>query len=256
MQNSVQKVKSVRFGSGTLSISSDNWANWINLGALKDATLNVTKSIIEFVVDNAKLPPKVKIDEAVFSANLYEVVLENLQLIDGIATYSTVDGTPVTITAEAHGTGWVVSTPLKLTNKNGDNTSVTSIVVKSWATTLTLGTDYTVFIQAGYTYIMPTQANAGVITVGYSYTPLASKQQLYKDIVKTLATNRFKFVNVDEDWKEFGVEFYEWFNRAGLEATFLPDNTTDDALNIPMEIKAFPLAGSQNLFRIFDEQDV
>jgi hypothetical protein len=46
---------------------------------------------------------------------------------------------------------------------------------------------------------MPIQANAGVITVGYSYTPLASKQQLYKDIVKTLATNRFKFVNVDED---------------------------------------------------------
>jgi hypothetical protein len=47
--------------------------------------------INELVLDNAKLPPKVKLDEVVFSANLYEIALENLQAIDGFATYSTVD---------------------------------------------------------------------------------------------------------------------------------------------------------------------
>lgn len=224
---------------------------------MKDATLNVTKSIIEFVVDNAKMAPKVKIDEAVFSCNLYEIALENIQAIDGIASYSTVDGTPTNVTGEAHGTGWVVNTPFKLAKKNGDNSIVTSIVVKEDGDALTANTDYKAFKGAdGYTYILPLTSQTGVITADYTYTPLASKEQLYKDIVKTLSLSRFKFVNVDEDSKEFGIEFYEGYNRAGIEATFLPDNTTDDALNIPIEIKAFPVAGSQNLFRIFDEQDV
>jgi len=257
MQNSVQKVKSVRFWSGVLSMSKDDGATWINLGAIKDANLNVTKSIIEVVMDNAKMPPKVKIDEAVFSANLYEIVLENLQDIDGIATYSTVSATLQTVVAEPHGTGWTINTPIKTNYKNANNTAVGSIVVKNNSTTLTLNTDYRTFVGAdGYTYILPVTAQTGAITFGYTYTPLASKEQLYKDIVKTLATNRFKFVNVDEDGKEFGVEFYEGYNRAGIDATFLPDDTTDDALNIPVEIKAYPVVGSQNLFRIFDEQDV
>lgn len=257
MQNSVQKVKSVRFGSGTLKMSSDDGASWVNLGALKDANLNVTKSIIEVVMDNAKMPPKVKIDEAVFSCNLYEIALENLQAIDGMAVYSTVNATLQTVVGEAHGTGWTINTPIKANFKNANNTAVGAIVVKNNSTTLTLNTDYRTFVGAdGYTYILPVTAQTGAITFGYTYTPLASKEQLYRDIVKTLATNRFKFVNVDEDGKEFGVEFYEGYNRAGIDATFLPDDTTDDALNIPIEIKAYPVSGSQNLFRIFDEQDV
>lgn len=257
MQNSVQKVKSVRFGSGTLSISTDGGSSWTNLWALKDANLNVTKSIIEVVMDNAKMPPKVKIDEAVFSANLYEIVLENLQAIDGISTYTTVDGSATPVTGEALGTGWTVDQPIKLANKNGDNTEVASIVIDADAVALVLDTDYRVYVGSdGYTYIYPLTAQTGVLDADYTYTPLASKEQLYRDVVKTLATNRFKFVNVDEDGKEFGVEFYEGFNRAGIDATFLPDDTTDDALNIPIEIKAYPVTGSQNLFRIFDEQDV
>jgi hypothetical protein len=108
----------------------------------------------------------------------------------------------------------------------------------------------------GYTYIMPIASATGVITADYTYTPLANRTQLYQDIIKTLSRNRFKFVNTDSNGKEFGIEFYEGYNRAGIEATFQPDETTDDAMNLPIEIKAFPVAGSQNLFRIFDEQDV
>ncbi len=257
MQNSVQHVKSVRFGSGTLSYSVDDGATWVNLGALKDANLNVSRSIIEVVMDNAKMAPKMKIDEAVFSANIYEIVLENLQAIDGFATYSTVAGTLETVVAEAHGTGWTINSPIKADYKNASGTTVGSIVVKSGVTTLVLNTDYRTFVGAdGYTYILPVTAQVGAITFGYTYTPNASKQQIYADVVKTLATNRFKFVNVDENAKEFGIEFYEGYNRAGIDATFLPDDTTDDALNFPIEIKAFPVVGSQNMFRIWDEQDV
>lgn len=202
------------------------------------------------------MPPKVRIDEAVFSASIYEFVLENLQSIDGIATYSTVAGTLQTVTSEAHGTGWTINTPIKTNYKNANNTIVGSIVVKSGATTLTLSTDYRTFVGAdGYTYILPVTAQVGAITFGYTYTPNASKEQLFKDVVKTLATNRFKFENTDENGKIFGIEFYEGYNRAGIDATFLPDDTTDDALNMPIEIKARPVTGSQNLFRIYDEQD-
>jgi hypothetical protein len=44
--------------------------------------LSVTKAITEIVLDNAKLDPQVKIEEAVISANLYEIALDNLQTID------------------------------------------------------------------------------------------------------------------------------------------------------------------------------
>jgi hypothetical protein len=59
----------------------------------------------------------VQIDEAVFSCNLYEVVMENLQSIDGIAEYSTVDATQQTVTGEELGTGWTVDQPIKLKHK-------------------------------------------------------------------------------------------------------------------------------------------
>jgi len=256
MQNSVQKVKSVRFGSGILSISKDSGSSWTNLGALSNASLNVTKSIIELVVDNAKLPPKVKVDEAVFSANLYEFALDNFQDIDGLADYSTVDGTPVPVSGEALGTGWTVDQPIKLENKNGDNTEVASIVIDADGSPLVLDTAYRVYVQDGYTYIYPLTAQAGVLDADYTYTPLLNSEQLYKDVIKTLATSRFKFENTDEEGRVFGIEFYEGYNRAGIEATFLPDDTTDDALNLPIEIKAFPVTGSQNLFRIYDEQNI
>ena len=225
------------------------------MGEFKDANLTVAKIISEVVFDNAKMKPKVKIEEAVFSCNLYEIVLENLQAIDGIASYSTVDGTPVNVTSEAKGTGWTVGSPIALSHKNGDNTIATSVVVKNNGTNLTANTDYRLFLENGITKILPITSQTGAITVAYTYTPSASKEQLYRDVVQSLAVNRFKFVNTDEYGKEFGIEFFEGYNRAGIEATFQPDETTDDALSLPIEIKSFPVSGSQNLFRIYDEQD-
>ena len=97
-------------------------------------------------MDNARMKPKMKINEAVFSAKLYEFVLENLQTIDGFSTYSTVAGTLTTVVAEAHGTGWVINTPIKADFKNANNTSIGSIVVKAGAGTLVLNTDYRTYV--------------------------------------------------------------------------------------------------------------
>lgn len=255
MQNTIQKANSIRFGSGILYVSQDNWSSWINLWWLKDAKLNYEKLIIEVVVDNAKLPPKSKPWDVVFSANLYEVALDNLQIIDGVATYSTTSASPVSITGEALWTWWTVDNPIKLKNKNGDNTEVDNIVIDADGSPLTLNTDYRVYLMDWYTYILPLTSQSWVLDADYDYTPLANKQQIYQDIIKTLATNRFKFENTDWDGKKFVIEFYEGYSTSGIEATFLPDETTDDAMNIPLEIKAYP-STNQNLFRIYDEQDL
>jgi hypothetical protein len=42
----------------------------------------VDKIIKALVFDNAKARPKVKINEVVFSASLYEIALDNIQKID------------------------------------------------------------------------------------------------------------------------------------------------------------------------------
>jgi len=254
MQTSVQKANAVRFGSWVLNISTDNGSTWINLWALKDAKLVVDKIIKELVFDNAKAKPKVKINEVVFSSTLYEIALDNLQKIDWLADYITVDWTATNVTWEALGTGWIVWTPIRLKNKNGDNTIVTSIVVKSGATVLVAWTDYDTYIYDGYTFILPKTAQTGVLTSNYTYTPLVRKEQIYKDIQKYLALNMFKFSNYDENGKEFGIIFPQGYNKAWIDAQFQPDDSTD-TMGLGIEIKAFP-DGTNELFRIIDEQDV
>ena len=115
----------------------------------------VDKIIKERVFDNAKMEPKVKINEVVFSCNLQEIALDRMQTIDGFANYSTVDGTEQTPTGEAHGIGWVVGEPFKLNNKNGDGTIATAITVKEDGSALTDSTDYEAYVHDGETYILP-----------------------------------------------------------------------------------------------------
>jgi hypothetical protein len=92
-------------------------------------------------------------------------------------TETLVAGTPVVITAEAKGTGWVVWKPFKLNNKNGANTVVASITIKAGWSALVLNTNYAIFVwdwtngDLGYTYVTPLTANALAITADYTYTP-------------------------------------------------------------------------------------
>lgn len=106
--------------------------------------------------------------------------LDSIAVILG-EPYVSVAASPVTVTAEAHGTGWTQGAPFKLTNKNGDNLTVGSIVVKEDSVALVLNTDYRTFVgdgdngDLGFTYITPITAQAGVITVDYAYTPSATR---------------------------------------------------------------------------------
>lgn len=260
MQNTIQKTAALRFWSGILSVSTDDGATYTNLWGLKDAKVTVKKKIKEMVLDNARMPPKIKIEEIKLSATLYEIVLANLNSIDGFADYSSVTGSATPVTAEAKGTGWTIGKPIRLNYKNGANTQVASIVVKAGGSALTVSTNYVIYVgdgtngDLGYTYVVPVTASALAITVDYSYTPYQRNEQLFKDVEKYLSTNRFKFVNLDANGKEFGIEFYKGYNVGDTEFAFKSDDDTD-AMGLWIEIKAFP--NSSNAFmRIWDEQNV
>ena len=96
-------------------------------------------------------------------------------------TDADIAGTPVSVTTEALGTGWTIGQPIKLANKMGDNTTVTSIVIDADGSPLTVTTDYTSYVgdgingELGYTYIVPVTAQTGVLDADYDYTPNASE---------------------------------------------------------------------------------
>lgn len=116
-------------------------------------------------------------------------------------TVTNVASSPTNVAGENKGLASAVwnpanSAPIKLANKNGNNTVVTSIVVKQGATyggasTIT-ATDYQVTLGTdGYTYIVPIVAGkSNTIWVDYTYTPNASKvtslQVKYRDLPRLL----------------------------------------------------------------------
>jgi len=129
------------------------------------------------------------------TATVASLDLEMLSdLINAEYTLST-SGTE-TVTAEAHGTGRVVGTPFKLTNKDHDETLVASVVIKEDNVALILNTDYRIFLgEDGFTYIFPLTAQTGVITADYEYTTPGAEDMHVENKNVTIPRTAFKFVS-------------------------------------------------------------
>lgn len=139
-QTQVQKTKAIRFGSGILKIDGTN------LGLLDNAQMVVAFNVVQLRAHNGYLPVKKKIENVEFTAELYEVHLDNLEKIDSHGVLSNTAGSVVNVTGEALGTGWTIGSPIKLANKNGTNTEVGSIVIDADASALSSGTDYEIYV--------------------------------------------------------------------------------------------------------------
>jgi hypothetical protein len=262
-QTDVQKVDSIRFGSGVIEV--DAGAGFVNLGAMDSAVLTVEKTVRQFIAANAKLPPKSSVTNVTFAFNMYELDMTFLNLVNSDTELSNIAGTPVSITTEALGTGWTVGNPIKLANKNGDNTVVTSIVIDADATPLVLNTDYAVYVgdgsngELGYTYINPLTAQAGVLDADYDYTPNASKELAFGDQLRDVDLYKFRFTHTNDEGKIFRIDFFKAYNSEGLTIAFQGDEDEDPA-NTPVTITAFPDSSvvdrKENLFKITDEISV
>ncbi len=255
MQTSVQNSRSIRLGSGTLSIDG------VNVGALEKAKLDVTFKVLQLKADNARLTPRKSIDKVQFSANLFEILLANLEKIDGFGTATDTAGVSTPVTAEvlrASG-NWASSEAIFFANANGDGSQVASIVVKNGATTLTAGTDYAVVVENGKTGVVRigtalTLSGIG-LNVGYSYVPNAKKTYTFNDVVKAIGFYEVKFENVDENGKKFSITIPKGFNTENLTLEFPSDEKLDEAMKYPVKFEAYP-DSSNRLLVIDDEQAV
>lgn len=254
MQTQVQKENSVRLWNWVLKVNN------VNIGLVKDAGLETETLVGQIKGHNGKLPPRQKLNGVKFKATMLEINFENLNQIYGW-DFSSIAGTPVAVTNEAHGVGWVIGTPIKLNNKNGDNSVVASISIKAWASTLVLNTDYRVYVadgnnwEKGFTYIIPLTTQTLAITANYTYTPFEKKVITYNDLIKAITMYPVEFINTDANGKEFGVRIFQAYATNGLSLSFASDEELEASMEVPIEFGAYPNENNQ-YFEIIDEQDV
>ena len=254
MQTPVQRSDAIRMWNGILKL------DWVNIWALKWAWLEVSFLIAQLKFANSKLPPRKKLDQVKFNAEIAELYLDNLSKIDGIWDLVNTAGTPVNITDESYWDVGIAYTPVKLLNKNGDNTIITITNVKAWGTTVT-ASSYSTYVwdgengELGETYLLFKSVQAGEITVTYTYTPNATKTLTYKDILKALSLYEVIFENTDENGKKFGIKIYKGYATNNLAFDFPEDDDLESVSSIPVEFIGYP-DGNNNLFEIFDEQSV
>jgi len=146
--------------------------------------------------------------------------VDNLAFMTGLNVQN-VAWTPVAVTAEAHGTWWIVWVPFRLNNRNWDNTVVASIAVKENAIALILNTDYSVFVwdwsngDLWFTYITPLTAQTLAITVDYTFTPSVTQYLGYEVKAREIPYTLFKVISCPNENGEYNTYY---FKKAKLNA--------------------------------------
>lgn len=220
-----------------------NSASLVDVGALRNP---VFKSLAEnqaIKFDNVDDLKKFVLGKRVqLTFDLAEINLTNMAELDGgILNLTTIAGSATPVTGEAKGTGWTIGNPIRLNNKNGANTIVTSIVIKENGVTLVANTDYRTYVgdgtngTLGYTYIVPVSARTLAITADYSYTPNASKKLTF-NASGTKTLKYMRIVNTDENGKEFRIDVENGTNFAPISVDFAGD-AQDDVAVLPIDFQ-------------------
>lgn len=152
------------------------------LASVRGLVANIdTTNVVEVRADDTGVVYKATDVQATVEAELLENMDRDLLTLLFTGTASDVAGVATPVVGEDLGTGWTVWQPIKLANKNWDNTQVASITVYENAVGLVDGTDYDTYVwdgingELGYTYIVPLAAKTLAITADYTYTPNASE---------------------------------------------------------------------------------
>lgn len=251
-QTTIQVTKAIRKGSVRVMIGN-SLASLVDVGALRNPIFTSLAENQAIKFDNVDDLSKFVLGKRVkITFDLAEINFDNMAILDGgILNLTSVAGSATPVTGEAKGTGWTQGTPIKLNNKNGANTVVSSIVVKENGVTLVLNTDYRVYVgdgangTLGYTYIVPVSARTLAITVDYSYTPNASKKLTFNDS-GTKALKYMRLVNTDENGKEFRIDIGDGTNFAPMSVDFAGD-AQDDVAILPVDFQG-------NIIEWVDEQ--
>jgi hypothetical protein len=249
----IQAQASIRTGSLRIKVG-DSFAALVDIGAIRKPKFASLAKNQEIAFDNVdSLKRFVDGDKAQIEFELCEINLTNLAVFDaGLITLTPVAGSATPVTGEAHGTGWTQGTPIRLTNKNGANTIVSSIVVKAAGSALVLNTDYRTYVgdgtngELGYTYVVPVTSQSGAITVDYSYTPNASKKLTFSASgAKTLKCVRIE--NIDATGKVFRIDIEDATNTNAVSIDF-PGDDEENVAVLPLKLEG-------SIVEVIDEQN-
>jgi len=95
--------------------------------------------------------------------------------------------------------------------------------------------------------------NIALLSPNATKVELENKKELvYHNLRNIFEFNRFKFENSDDFGRKFWFEVLSWYNKAPIKAEFKEDSETDETVNIPIEIVAYPKENN-DLIKIFDE---
>ena len=198
--------------------------------------------------------------------NMFELDVDVINTLgNGVFTKVDVAASPVSITGEALGTGWTVGQPIKLANKMGDNTTVTSIVIDAGGSPLTVTTDYTSYVadgtngETGYTYIVPVTAQAGILDADYDYTPNASSTLYAGTSSVTLSSKIVRFSHTNSGGKVRSLTIYAAaLSDGGFTFTF-GSAENDGIASFPVKLLGdldVTRTDGQQLLAYYDEQSV
>jgi aspartate 1-decarboxylase len=138
---------------------------------------------------------------------------------------------------------------------------VGSIIIDADTSALSEGSDYEVYIgdgsngELGYTYIVPLTSQSGVLDADYTYTPNTKKTITFSDLSKLVSYYEVKFVNTDENGKEFTLTIPKAYSTENLTLNFVSDDAVDETMKVPIKLTAFP-DDSNIMLYIEDEQSV
>lgn len=247
MQTTAQNVQSIRFWSWVLEV------DWVNVWLLENGKFEAGFSVIEIKAHNWQLPPKKKLNEVKFTADLYEIDLTKLQWMDWYWELSSVTaGSSQTKTEISIGSwSWPKDEIIWL---NDPNITDATIVVKNWVTDITSNInivknwDKTGIVNE--TWWVLSLEN---IKVTYTFTANTSKTLVLKDILKLISYHDIKFINKDENWKKFWIRIPKWYSTNAINLEFKADDATDSVMTLPIEFKAFP-TNDNTMVEIYDEQ--
>lgn len=245
-QTQAQKTKAIRFGSGVLNVDG------INLWLLDNAQMTVAYNTVQLRAHNGYLPVKKKIESVEFTAELYEVHLDNIEKVDSHGVLTNIAWSAVNIADEDLQTNvgeWEV---IELANHNGDGTKVTAYSIKLDGSGLTEGTDYELFVKDGRSQILFIGLQNGSLTVDYTYTPNTKKTITFSDLSKLVSYYEVKFINTDENGKEFTLTIPKAFSTENMTLNFVSDDAVDETMKVPIKLKAFP--DDDNVMLVIDDE--
>lgn len=267
-QTTIQNANAIFPFDGFQILIGTTEASLVNIGACDgDAVAELAWTKFKQESANAgTIIDQIKQMKANISFTMFELDTARLTEIGGgVFTKVTVAATPVSVAGEALGTGWTVGQPIKLANKMGDNTTVTSIVIDAAGLPLIVTTDYTSYVAdgtngtLGYTYIVPVTAQAGVLDADYDYTPNASNTLYAGTSTVTLTPSVVKFQHINAAGKERSLTmFAAALGDAGFSFTF-GSAENDGVQSFPISLEGdldVTRTDGRQLLAYLDEQSV